>query len=180
MEITETKKRFELLKRIYGKTYCSVPDLARELKARKTDLMDFIEQNPKLFRVEDKQKGVIILDVFLKPEDNYTTEEWLEKQIKDNERYIHISEVDDYGKIVGYYINLDASGSRNYNLWRNTKEKIEFIQTLGLVYPKTFYLGFFGDSYHFKVDCCIPEENIKKLEDMGWSHNTLHPLYFVK
>ena len=56
INILDVKKRFDLLKRIYGRTYCDVPDLAKELGVKKTDLMDFIEQNPKLFNVKNEKK----------------------------------------------------------------------------------------------------------------------------
>lgn len=176
INILDVKKRFDLLKRIYGRTYCDVPNLAKELGVKKTDLMDFIEQNPKLFNVENGKKGLIIQGVFLKPEDNCKTEEWLEKQIEDNKMYIHIDEIDNYGQIIGYHIVCDKQYRNHENLWRNTEEKIEAIRALGVTEPKTFYLGWLGDSTRFDVEHYISEDGIKTLEEHGWSHNGLHPI----
>lgn len=180
MDILEIKKRFELLKHIYSRTYCDVPALARELGVKKTNLMDFIEQNPKLFDVEDGKKGLIIRDVFLKPEDNRKTEEWLKKKIEDNKMYIHIDEIDNYGRVVGYHILCDKQSNSHEDLWRNTEEKIKVIQALGVTESKTFYFGWIGDSMQFNVKYYISEEGIKELEKHGWSHNELHPIDYYK
>ena len=114
----------------------------------------------------------------MKPEDNYKTEEWLEKQIEDNKMYIYIDEINSYGRVIGYYIVCDKQGYNYKDLWRNTEEKIEAIRALGVTEPKTFYLGWLGDSTRF--DHYISEEGIKTLEEHGWSHNELHPInYYI-
>lgn len=91
MDITEIKKRVDLLKMVNNMTYCLVSELAKELKVRKTDLMQFILDNPKLFYAENiwlykeaphsknqtghKNLGVCIKEVYLSPEDNFRTDE---------------------------------------------------------------------------------------------------------
>lgn len=176
INILDVKKRFDLLKRIYGRTYCDALKLAKALGVKRTDLMDFIEQNPKLFNVGNGNKGLIIRDVFLKPEENYRTEEWLKKKIEDNRMYIHIDEIGNYGRIVGYGIVCDEPGNTHKDLWRNTKEKIDQIQKLGVIKFKEYNLRYLGNSYEYKSDYDISEEGIKVLEEHGWSHNELHPI----
>ena len=61
MDIQEIKRRFELLKMANYERYCLLSELAKELKVRKTDLMQFVIDNPKLFRkgsVEKKGKNM--------------------------------------------------------------------------------------------------------------------------
>jgi hypothetical protein len=61
MDIQEIKRRFELLKMANNERYCLLSELAKELKVRKTDLMQFVIDNPKLFRkgsVEKKGKNM--------------------------------------------------------------------------------------------------------------------------
>lgn len=53
MNIAEIKRRFDLLKTANASNYCLVSELAKELRASKTDLMQFILDNPKLFHTED-------------------------------------------------------------------------------------------------------------------------------
>lgn len=54
MDIAEIKRRVDLLKMANNKKYCLIPELAKELKVSRTDLMQFILDNPKLFHT-DKQ-----------------------------------------------------------------------------------------------------------------------------
>lgn len=53
MDISEIKRKFELLKMANASNYCLVSELAKELKVSKTDLMQFVLDNYKLFHVED-------------------------------------------------------------------------------------------------------------------------------
>ena len=54
MDIQEIKRRVDLLKMANNKKYCLVPELAKELKVSKTDLMQFILDNPKLFHTDNR------------------------------------------------------------------------------------------------------------------------------
>lgn len=115
MDIAEIKRRFDLIKIVNNKKYCLVTELAKELKVSITDLMQFILNNPKLFytnnqwsykdkvvyrnvagmkfkdidRIKNKNLGLGIEQVYISPEDNFRTEEWLQKQITDKAKYIH-------------------------------------------------------------------------------------------
>lgn len=203
MDIAEIKRRVDLLKMANNKKYCLIPELAKELKVSKTDLMQFILDNPKLFYtdnqwsyknkvvyrtisgvkfkdtdvVKNKSLGLGIEQVYLLPQDNFRTEEWLQKQIVDNAKHIHISEFDYYG-VQGYYIKIDKESNSKYReyLWRNTECKVREVQSLGVTHKDTFYTGGFGDSSAHPVDYAISPDGLDKLTKAGWTFNKLSPL----
>lgn len=184
MDIQEVKRRFDLLKMANNERYCLLSELAKELKVRKTDLMQLVIDNPKLFRkgsVEKKGKnmGACLFDVYLLPEDNLKTEEWLQKQIVEKAKYIYISEFDNYGCIEGYFIHIDKeSDSSKYKewLWRNTEQKVKAIESLGATHKRTFYFGRYGDCTAHPVEYAISSEGLQKLKQAGWTFNELKPL----
>lgn len=193
MDIAEIKRRVDLLKMANNKKYCLIPELAKELKVSKTDLMQFILDNPKLFHTDNqwtykvmprsqkvapnKNLGLGIEEVYILPEDNFRTEEWLQKQKVEKARYIHISEFDYYG-VQGYYVSIDKEGDSKYRewLWRNTISKVKEIQSLGVLHKDTFYTGGFGDSSAHPVDYAISPDGLEKLKQAGWTFNQLNPL----
>ena len=203
MDITEIKRRVDLLKTANNKNYCLIPELAKELKISKTDLMQFILDNPKLFytdnqwsykskvvyrnmsgvrfkdidKVRDKNLGLGIEKVYILPEDNFRTEEWLQVQIDSKAKYIHISEFDYYG-VQGYYIEIDKKEKSKYReyLWRNTEAKVIELQSLGITHKDTFYTSGFGDNAAHSVDYAISPSGLKKLDQLGWSYNKVRPI----
>lgn len=193
MDIAEIKRRFDLLKMANNKKYCLIPELAKELKVSRTDLMQFILDNPKLFHtdkqwtykvmprsqkvVPNKNLGLGIEEVYILPEDNFRTGEWLQKQIVEKAKYIHISEFCYYG-VLGYYVSIDKEGDSKYRewLWRNTTSKVKEIQSLGVLHKDTFYTGGFGDSSAHSVDYAISPYGLEKLKQAGWTFNQLNPL----
>lgn len=203
MDIAEIKRRVDLLKMANNQKYCLIPELAKELKVSKTDLMQFVLDNPKLFhadnqwsykdkvvyrtmsgvkfkdvdRVKNKNLGLGIEQVYLSPEDNFRTEKWLQKQIADKVKCIHVSEFDYYG-VQGYYISIDKQGDSKYRewKWRNTESKVKDIHSLGVLHKATFYTGGFGDSSVHHVDYAISPDGLDKLKQSGWTFNQLRPL----
>ena len=203
MDIAEIKRRVDLLKMANNKKYCLIPELAKELKVSKTDLMQFILDNPKLFhtdnqwsykdkvvcrhmagvklkdneKVKNKNLGLGIEEVYLSPEQNFRTEEWLQTQIVSKAKYIYISEFDYYG-VQGYYISIDKEGDSKYRewKWRNTGAKVKEIQLLGVLHKATFYTGGLGDSSAHPVDYAISPDGLDKLKQAGWTFNQLNPL----
>lgn len=194
MDIEEIKRRVDLLKMANNKKYCLIPELAKELKVSKTDLMQFVLDNPKLFHtdnqwtykvmprsqtvVKNKNLGLGIEQVYLLPEDNFRTEEWLQKQIIDKAKYIYISEFNNYGQIEGYYIGTDEESDSKYKewLWRNAEAKVKEVQSLGVLHKSTFYMGGFGDSSAYPVDYAISPDGLDKLTQAGWTFNKLNPI----
>lgn len=193
MDIAEIKRRVDLLKMANNKKYCLIPELAKELKVSKTDLMQFVLDNPKLFHtdnqwtykvmprsqtvVKNKNLGLGVEEVYLSPEHNFRTEEWLQVQIIEKAKYIRISEFDYYG-VQGYYISIDKEGDSRYRewLWRNTEAKVKEVQSLGVLHKHTFYTGGFGDSSAHPVDYAISLDGLDKLTQAGWTFNKLNPL----
>lgn len=201
MDIAEIKRKFELLKQVNDSTLCLISEISKELKVSKTDLMQFVIDNPKLFhtetkysykkesyidtiaghRIRDTRKvahknlGLGIADVYLHPEDNFRTEEWLQKQINDKAKYIYISEFDNYGRIEGYYIKVDKDSGSKYreHLWRNTEAKLKELKDLGIVSYGVFYFGGFGDCTKCPYDYTITLSGLQRLKEIGWSFNKL-------
>lgn len=204
MDIIGIKRKFDLLKMANASDFCLISELAKELKVSKTDLMQFVLDNPKLFHAEDKYSykkksyttivsgmrykdtkmvkdkalGLGIVSVYLNPEDNFRTEEWLQKQIVEKAKYIHISEFDNYGYIEGYFIQIDEESNSNYreHVWRNTIAKVKEIQSLGITSKETFYYGGFGDYSKCPVDYAINSNGLEVLKGAGWTFNKLNPL----
>lgn len=194
MNIVEIKRRVDLLKMANNKKYCLISELAKELKVGKTDLMQFILDNPKLFHTDnqwtykaiprsmhmttDKNLGLGVEEVYLSPEDNFRTDEWLQKQIASKTKYIHVSEFNNYGRIEGYYIKIDEESDSKHRewLWRNTKSKVEEIQKLGILFKETFYIGGLGDCSAHPVDYAISPGSLDELISAGWTFNKLNPL----
>ena len=164
MDIAEIKRRVDLLKMANNKKYCLIPELAKELKVSKTDLMQFILDNPKLFHT-DNQWTYKVMPRSQKVAPNK------------NLGYIHISEFDYYG-VQGYYVSIDKEGDSKYRewLWRNTTSKVKEIQSLGVLHKDTFYTGGFGDSFAHPIDYAISPDGLEKLKQAGWTFNQLNPL----
>lgn len=184
MDIKEIKKRFELLKKIDGGTFVQASDLAKELKVSKTDLMMFIEDNPKLFDAEYKYSpknvllGLCINTVYTSPEENVYCEEGIERMRMEYAKYIYIREFNNYGRIEGYYIEIDEPRERNNNvhLWRNTKEKLDELKKMFVVQRGVFYQGGWGDCSKCPKDYVITEKGLATLEANGWTFNKLKPV----
>lgn len=181
MIIEEVKKVFDLCCLANGMKVVRITDLAKELGIRKTVLMDFINENCKLFNTfysskakKESDKVLLIKGVYLNAEDNPITKEWLFKKILDNQKYIYISEWNNYGSVEGYFVEVDKEGKEAS--WRNSKDKIQYLKDEGILIENTFYIGGFGDCSRHKIDTAITEEGLKRLEELGWTHNNLSPI----
>lgn len=156
--------------------------------------MQIIIDNPKLFdtgevwtykrapksfsRIKNKNLGLGIKEVYVVPEDNYRTDEWLKKKTEDCLKYIHISEFDNYGRIEGYYIEIDKDENSRYReyVWRNTENKIKDISNLGVLHKHIFLRGGWGDCCSYTIDYSIGEEGLRILKENGWNFNPLNPI----
>lgn len=196
IDIITIKDRLDLLKKANLQDSVLVKDLAKEINVRVTDLMQFILNNPKLFStkeiwslkrktsyyyvcgkkykdtklVRDKLKGLGISEAYLRAEDNFRTDEWLEKQKREYRKTIWVSKWDNYGTIEGEYINGETDDSEyRYHLWRNTHEKIDKLRDMGVLFETSFFIGGFGDCSEHKCDTAINSNGKKKLEEDGWT-----------
>ena len=176
-EISEIRRIVNLIKKVNCSTFALITETASELGIKKTALMQYIEDNPKLFDVIEatsrSAKGVVktlglgIRKVYLTTEENPDTEEWLEKQKKAWEKKIHISSQYYYGQLEFHHIAEDNSDGKK-NLYRNTPEKIQELEEAGLITKTECWYGGFSDSYKiesYKVNSDI----IKKIEEAGWT-----------
>ena len=196
MDILTIKNRFDLLKTATLQRAILIKDIAKELKESTTDLMQFVLDNPKLFATEevwsyknkphyyyicgrkcketisvkDKLKGLGIAEVYLSAEDNFRTDEWLEKQIRLYSKTIWLSKWDNYGTIEGEYVSEDTEeGGRKFKYWRNTPEKIAELKELGVLYTTTFFYGGFGDCSPHECNTAINKTGKEIAEKEGWT-----------
>ena len=101
MEISEIKRITELLQKVNCERIALISEVAKEMGVKKTALMQFIEDNPKLFKLGEKVKrtknaqttlGLGIMTAYLSADKNPETEEWIETQKKAWVRKVHIGE----------------------------------------------------------------------------------------
>jgi hypothetical protein len=205
MEIKKIKETFELTQKLTDRKSILIPILAKKLRMSDIELMSFINNNPKLFVTQptfsykkvtkksslwggketfkwvdyekNKNLGLGVSNVYIKPEDNYRTEEWLQVQILEQSKYLHITESDNYGYIQGYYLNKDEEDDKyRTHLWRNTLEKLTWLKDNNYIGETSFVYGGFGDSYTSKYPYGISLGAIEELKKLGWTFNEFKPL----
>ena len=129
INISEIKRIANLIKKIDCREYALITDVAKEMIVKKTSLMQFIEDNPKLFQTKEiikksKNKevslGLAITKVYLTAKENPETEEWLDDMREKWKNKIHIGEQTYYGRHEYYYIPLDW-GKGKYEKYRRKK-----------------------------------------------------------
>ena len=176
MEITEINRIVNLLQKVDCTWRALIADVAREMGIKKTALMQFIEDNPKNFNIQEvtvtsakgvkKTLGLGIRKVYLTAEENPDTEEWLEKQKALWEKKVHISSQYYYGQLEFHHITVDNSDGKK-NLYRNTPEKIQQLEEAGLITKSDCWYGGLSDSYKIET-YRVNSEVIKAIEDAGW------------
>ena len=183
MEISEIKRIVGLLKKVNCARIALISEVAKEMGVRKTTLMQFIEDNPKLFKIIEHQSrsakgwvktvGLAIQEVYLIPEDNPDTEEWMVRMKKAWENKIHIGEQTYYGQHEYFYIPVDDPNSANdtyrkEGMYRNTPEKIRFLEEKGIIKKTTGGYGGWGD-FNCTVYYPYGDGVRKALEEIGWT-----------
>lgn len=198
MDIQEIKRRVELLQAATLQKSVLVKDVAKELKESQTDLMQFILDNPKLFHtdevwswkkgnykemtrfgavrstraVKDKCKGLGIAEVYLCPEDNFRTDEHVAILQSRYARTVWLKDWNNYGTIEGHYVEedaFDAKDEHRKHLWRNTAAKITELKNIGILRPRTFYIGGAFDCSEHDILTAIDGDGIAKAESLGWT-----------
>ncbi len=176
MEINEILRIVNLLQKVDCTSYALITDVAKEMGIKKTVLMQYIEDNPKLFDIIEatsksakgvvKTLGLAIRKVYLAPEENPVTEEWLAVKKKEWENKIQVFEQTYYGQHEFWYLAADNERGRK-NLWRNTPEKIQTLIDAGAIKMEKSGYGGFSDYYNWEGLLLTPdaEEAITKL---GW------------
>ena len=179
LQITEIHRIVSLIQKVNCSTFALISETASELGIKKTALMQYIEDNPKLFDIIEatsrsakgvvKTLGLAIRKVYLTAEENPATEEWLEKQKALWEKKIHVDEQTYYGQHEFWCFPEEYDqNSRRYHLWRNTPEKFQELEEMGILKKTTQWYGGFSDSYKRDVYLCN-EEILQKLTDAGWT-----------
>lgn len=176
LQISEVHRIVSLIQRVNCSTFALVTETASELGIKKTALMQYIEDNPKHFDITKvtiksakgvvKSLGLAIRKVYLTPEENPDTEEWLEIQKKVWEKKIQVSGLYYYGILEFHYITADDPKDRK-SLYRNTPEKIQTLVDAGLIKKVSTCYGGIGDCYDwegYKLDI----KSTEAIKEAGW------------
>ncbi len=173
IKIEEVKRIFDLTKKVNCAHSAKVAEVAKEMGVKKTALMQYIEDNPKLFETKTDDKGLIIKDVYLTFEENPHTDEWLAVKKKEWEKKVCIFEKTYYHVHEFYYIDVDFP--KDYGPWRtdeyrNTKEKIEELEKAGIITKSKLTYGGLSDYYTMEA-YAVDSKVLKAIEDYGWTTN---------
>ena len=176
LQISEIHRIVSLIQKVNCSTFALISETASELGIKKTALMQYIEDHPKLFNIIEatsttakgvvKTLGLAIRKVYLTPEENPVTDEWLAVKKKEWENKIQVFEQTYYGQHEFWYLAADDERGRK-NLWRNTPEKIQALIDAGAIKMEKSGYGGFSDYYNWEGLLLTPDaaEAITKL---GW------------
>ena len=176
MEINEVKRIVNLVKEVNCENWAVISDVAKEMGVKKTALMQFINDNSKLFKVvpyiggitnnaKAKNLGLVIKTVYNSAEENPETEEWLDVKKKEWEKKIHIGERTYYGRHEYWLIAEDGGKEGKY---RNTPEKIQELVYAGVIKKVWMCYGGWNDASQEEV--FIFNNDVKKaIKDYGWT-----------
>ena len=176
LQITEIHRIVSLIQKVNCSTFALISETASELGVKKTALMQYIEDNPKLFDIIEatstsakgvkKTLGLAIRKVYLTAEENPVTEEWLAVKKKEWENKIQVFEQSYYGQHEFWYLAVDDEKGRK-NLWRNTPKKIQTLIDAGVIEMKTSGYGGFSDYYKWEGLLLTPDA-AEAITDLGW------------
>lgn len=154
--------------------YALISEVAKEMGMKKTAVMQFIDDNPKLFKlVEVTKKGNVvglgIHTVYTDPAENPVTEEWLDKKKEEWANKIKVSEMSYYGVHEFYFLAVDEprTNSLRENLWRNTPEKIQTLLDAGVICEKTTCYGGLGDCSNWE-GLLLTTDAEAAIKELGW------------
>lgn len=179
MDITEIKRIVDLVKKVNCESYVTIAEVAREMGVKKTALMQFVLDNPKLFNVTEWKKrtskntvknlGLAFRTVYLSADQNPETDEWLQKMQKEWDKKLHVGEQSYYNQHEYFYIPEDTKSENDkYWLYRNTPEKIQTLVDMGIL--KKTETGYGGLSDYYKTVVFLYNcELEKKLRSIGWT-----------
>lgn len=133
LNIEEIKERFDLLKKANNSNSCCISELAKELSVLKTDLMKFIISNHLHFTTDstNKNKELIICDVFKYESENPASNQWLMDKQNNNRNVIFVT----YDCQLDVYIIKQDYGNKA-SKWRNTKDKIQKLKEQKIIEDK--------------------------------------------
>ena len=176
LQISEIHRIVSLIQKVNCSTFALISETASELGIKKTALMQYIEDHPKLFNIIEatntsakgvvKTLGLAIRKVYLTPEENPATDEWLAVKKKEWENKIQVFEQTYYGQHEFWYLAVDDERGRK-NLWRNTPEKIQALIDAGAIQMKKSGYGGFGDYHNWEGLLLTPDAK-EAITKLGW------------
>lgn len=171
MDIREIKRIVELTKKVNCESSALISEVAKEMGVKKTALMQFIEDSPKLFALVKRERrtknkvttiGMAIKRVYLNAEDNPDTEEWLIKMQKEWYKKLHVGVQTYYGVLEYYFFPVEDNG------YRNTKEDMAGLEREGVLVKTDTGYGGLGDYYHTSV-YLVNDAQLNRLKEAGWT-----------
>lgn len=172
LNIQNVKEIVRLIQRVNCQNYALISEVAKEMGAKKTQVMMYIESHPNLFKLGEvtkgnKSLGLAILVVYLEADQNPDTQEWLDRKTREWDHKIHVGEMTYYGQHEFWYFPEEVSKSKEI-LYRNTPEKIKELEEKEILKKSTQGYGAFGDYSKTDVYLCN-EEALQKLAEAGWT-----------
>lgn len=174
MNIKEIGRVVYLLQKANNQCYAYVSEIAKEMKVKKTDLTEFILNNPKLFVVVNDKKGMGVKECYESESSNPYNPEYLERQKREWARKLYVCQWDCYGQKEDYYLTVDANhysyNDKKYSdmvdKWRNTNDKIKEVEKSGHFFKGMGSTGMFSGT---EIPYCLSVQNMKDLIDEGWT-----------
>ena len=172
--LLQIKKMVDLIMKVNCQNYALISEVAKEMGMKKTAVMQFVDDNPKLFKLVevkkgDKVQGLGIRVVYETPEQNPVTEEWLTIKKAEWATKIKVFEMTYYGCHEFYYLAVDDSkyNSLREHLWRNTPEKIQTLLDAGVICEKSTCYGGLGDCSNWE-GLLLTKEAESAIKELGW------------
>ena len=169
MDIHNICETVRLIKKVNCQNAALVTEIAKEMGVKKTALMLYIEQNPKLFHTKESNKGLLVTKVYEVADRNPETEEWLDRMKTEWDKKLHVGEMGYYGQHEFWYFPEEYEKDyMRYHLWRNTPEKFKELEEMGILKKTTRCYGGFGDSSTAEA-YILNSEVLDKLAAAGWT-----------
>lgn len=170
--LLQIKKMVDLVMKVNCQNFALISEVAKEMGMKKTAVMQFVDDNPKLFKLVevkkgDKIQGLGIRVVYESPDQNPDTEEWMTRKITEWEHKLHVGGKYYYNTLEFWFFPEETSDSKE-SKYRNTKEKFKELEEKGILQKTTKGYGSFSDYYKVDVYPCNGEI-LKKLEEAGWT-----------
>lgn len=175
MDRNEIMRITGLLKKVNCQDFALVSEIAKEMGVKKTALMQYIVDNPKLFslvEVKDgkgRAKGLGVFKCYLTAVENPATDEWLERQKGLYKKTLEVSEMNYYGIREFLYLDITPNDSwKRAELWLNTPEKIQGLVDSGILKKTRRVYGGISDCYDwegYELTKAVREA----LENDGWT-----------
>lgn len=171
--LLQIKRMVDLIMKVNCQNYALTSEVAKEMGMKKTAVMQFVDDNPKLFKLVEVKKGDKVLGLAIRvvyetPDQNPVTEEWLNKKKEEWSNKINVSEMSYYGAHEFYYLKVDdPKDSLREGLWRNTPEKIQTLIDAGVICEKSTCYGGFGDCSNW-TGLLLTKEAETAIKELGW------------